>query len=120
MIRISDSNIGVAITFEGNIKEIARKINYNEIVSIRGRRFSESSRGVTDLDAKIEFLSEDDYGKLQDIFLLSNKKLEIEDLDTGKIYMDYYISSNSLSLDRYEDFIEKIYYYKGGLTLFKR
>ncbi len=120
MIRVTDKNIGVSVNFEGSIKEIARKINHNEIISIRGRRFSESSRGVTDLETRIEFLSEDDYGRLQDIFLLSNEKLEIEDLDTGKIYIDYYISGDSLSLDRQEDFMEKIYYYKGGITLFKR
>lgn len=120
MIRISDNNIGVSVVFEGDIKEISRKINYNEIISIRGKRYTESSRGVTDLESTIDFLSESDYKKLQDIFLLSNISLEIEDLDTGKIYMGYYITGDTLSLDRYEDFMEKIYYYKGGLSLYKR
>lgn len=120
MIRITDKNIGITISFEGELREKATRINHNEIISIRGRRFSESARSVIDLEAKIEFLSDDDYNKLQDIFLLSNKALEVEDLDTGKIYVNYYIIGDSLSLDRYEDFIEKIYYYKGGITLQKR
>lgn len=120
MIQIYDSTLGITLTFQGKIKEIAKKMNYNEVTSIYGRRFSESVRKVIDLETTIEFLDELSYKKLQDIFMFSNGELEIHNIDTGKMYRGYIIGGDSLSLDEFEDFDNKILYYKGGLLLNKR
>lgn len=120
MINIYDEELGIAIDIEGVLKEVARKINNNEIISIRGSRFSEKSRSVIDLDLTIKYISEDKYKQLQDIFLYSNNKLYIENLDEGKAYKNYYIQGDTLSLDKYEDYENEKYYYKGGISLYKR
>lgn len=120
MIRITDNRIGVQILFEGKIKEVSKKINFNELTSIRGGRFTESVRGVKDLEVTINYIAENDYNRLQDIFLLSNNSLEVENIDTGKIYVGYFIAGDTISLDEYEDYENKNYYYKGGLNLYKR
>ena len=120
MINIYDEELGISINLEGNLKEIARKINNNEIISIRGSRFSEKSRSVIDLDLNIKYISEEKYKQLQDIFLYSNSELYIENLDEGRIYKNYYIQGDTLSLDKYEDYENEKYYYKGGISLFKR
>ena len=81
---------------------------------------SEKSRSVIDLDLTIKYISEDKYKQLQDIFLYSNNKLYIENLDEGKAYKNYYIQGDSMSLDEYEDIDNQVYYYKGTLILNKR
>lgn len=120
MIQIYDSSLGISITFLGKIKEISRKMNYNEVISIYGRRFSESVRNVTDLEIAIDFVSEGGYKKLQDIFMLSTGELEIQNIDSGKTYRGYIIGGDTFSLDEFENFEDKSLYYKGGLNLLRR
>lgn len=120
MIRILCEDIGTQVLCKGKIKGVLRKLHFNEIVSIKGGRFTESVRGVKDLEVTVDYMSEEDYEKLQDVFLFSNTKLEIEDIDTGKIYVSYYIGGDTLTLEQHEDYINRNYYYKGGFSLLKR
>ena len=120
IINIYDEELGVSINIEGSLKEVARKINSNEIVSIRGTRFSEKSRSVIDLDLTIKYINENNYRQLQDIFLYSINKLYIENLDEGTVYKNYYIQGDTFSLDKYEDYENEEYYYKGSISLYKR
>lgn len=120
MIEIEDITLGIVVNLDGKIKETPRKVNYQEIVSIRGVRFTEQARGVIDLSLDITYIDEDNYKKLQDIFLYSNNSLSIENLDKGKMYKNYYIQGDSMSLDEYEDIDNQVYYYKGTLILNKR
>ena len=120
MIIVYDSMLGIEVELEGSVKETPKKINYSEITTIRGSVFSESSRGVINLSLTIDYITEEDYYRLTDIFLYGNNSLLIEDLDTGRTYKNYFIQGESLSLDRMVDYDSKTYYYKGGLNIFKR
>lgn len=120
MIYIYDEDLGTTVTLEGYLEETMRKRNFNEITTIRGGMISEHSRGVKDLTLNITYITESEYKKLQDIFLYSNERLYIEDEDRGVPYNNYFIQGETLSLTEYEDFENQIYYYKGGITLYKR
>lgn len=120
MINIYDSSLGVDCNLDGVIKEVGRKRNYNEITSIRGKVFTESSRPVKDIDLEVVYMDEDDYNKLMDIFLYSNKNLIISDIDSGKIYSNYFIKGDTFSLERKIDDGNKVYYYKGNISIWKR
>lgn len=120
MIIIYDNFLGINIKLEGSIQEIPKKMNYSEIITIRGSILSESSRSVINLNLTINFLNETGYKKLQDIFLYGNKKLLIEDLSTGKTYNNYFIQGDTLNLESLEDVDMKKFYYKGGINLNKR
>lgn len=120
MLVIYDAKLGVDCNLEGNLYEVGRKRNYNEITSIRGRIFTESSRPVKDLEIEVMYMSEDEYNKLMDMFLYSNDTLLISNTDDGKIYSNYFIKGDSFSLERKLNDKLKEYYYKGNITVWKR
>lgn len=119
MIKITEEKLGLNIVLDGDIKEIPTKINHNEIISIYGFRFTESARSVIDIQVNISYLDEQGYKDLQDIFLYSRGNIIVENLDKGRIYKNYYINGNTMSLDEYEDMELRNYYYKGTLLLNK-
>lgn len=119
MIHIYDEKIGAYIYFAGSITETPKRIGVNTIISTRGKRLQEYVRGVTDLSIEIYSMSEQDYNTLKGMFLNPNSTLYIEDIDTGKTYVDYLFSDESISLNRLEDYGKKQYYYKGNVNLMK-
>lgn len=119
MINIFDDTLGLSVTLEGKIKEIPKKINHNEIISIQGFRFTEMSRGVIDISLDIIYINETNYRTLQDLFLYSKGTLIIENLDRGQVYKNYYIQGDTINLDEYENLEEQEYYYKGNILLNK-
>lgn len=120
MIEIYDESLGLSVVFQGKIKEIPKKRGYTEIESIRGQKFSEHLRGVINLSIEIIHMSLEDYEKLKQIFLSSNKTLTLDNLSKGNSYYGYYIIGDTLTLDEYEDFDNKTFYYKGELSLERR
>lgn len=120
MISIYESNMDILINIEyGSIQKTPKKRNYNEITSLKGVVFQEFSRGVIDLTITIDYMSEEDYEKLELVFLNSVDKLVIEEYDTGKIYNNYMIQGDSLSLTSQENYSTGELYYKGNLVLYR-
>lgn len=120
MIHIKDNKLNLDIYFDGSIKEISSKKGYTKITSTRGVDFTEHIRGVINLQITIDYLTKEDYEKLKLMFFNSSSGLLINEDTTSKTYSNYYIDGETLSLDSYEDYINKIYYYKGGISLNKQ
>lgn len=119
MIHLYDETVGIYIYLDGRISETPTRLGANTIMSTRGRRFQEYTRSVIDLTLEVYHMSEEDYNSLKAMFLNPNSTLYIEDLDTGKTYIDYLFSDDRMSLSRMEDYGNKRYYYKGSLNLIK-
>lgn len=120
MIYIYDKKNNTHISLEGEIKEDINKRGYTEIMSTRGLCFQEHTRSVIDVNIDIRYLSNEDYNKLKLLFMTSKSSLFLEDDDTGSIYSDYIFKGSSLSLSKEQDYDNKVYYYKGTLSLMKK
>ena len=118
MINISGK--GINIILDGKIKRTPALRGYNSIETVRGVVKTEHTRGVVNIDIDITHIDHYNYEKLEVLFLSKNNKLEIEDIDRGVIYTNYYITGESLTLDEKEDLINCEYYYTGLLRLSKR
>ena len=119
MIEIYDYNLDIRVILKGKIKEIPKKLGYTDIVSIHGKRFSETVRAVIDLNIVIDYLDENNYIVLKDIFMYSHSALEITDTIRGVSYRGYSMAGDTFSLEDYEDFEKKQLYYKGTINLIR-
>ena len=119
MIEVYDYNLDMRVQLKGKIKEVPKKLGYTDIVSIHGKRFSESVRVVIDLNIVIDYLDEDNYTALKDIFMYSHGTLEINDIVRGITYRGYSMTGDTFSLEDYEDFDKKKLYYKGTISLIR-
>ena len=118
MIHIYDETLGNYVYFHGHVTENPKRLGVKTVMSTRGRRYQEYTRGVIELTLEIHSMSEEDYNSLVAMFL-SPSTLYIEDLDTAKTYIDYLFADEGISLNRMEDYGNKQYYYKGNINLMK-
>lgn len=119
MIKITNIETGLSVIFKGSISRIPTKRNYNKITTIRGQELVEQVRGVINISLQIEEMNESEYFKLEKLFLFENNSLEITDIGKGNSYVNYFIDSETLNLERKEDYSKKEYYYTGNLNINK-
>lgn len=120
MIIINDTNSGLSCTCVGKLSRQPSKRGYSEIESIRGQVFTEKVRSVINLNLTIDEMSEEDYFTLEKMFISDNMSLDIEDVDRGVEYSNYFIKGDSIQLEENENYDTKEYYYAGSLVLAKR
>lgn len=118
MIYIRSNNY--TIELEGKIKRLPSLRGYNVIETVNGKMKSEKTRGVVNLNINIMYINEDEYNKLETLFLTRNNKIDIEDVEKGIYYTNYYIDSDMLDLEEKEDMSTYGYYYVGNLKFSKR
>lgn len=118
MIKMSSN--GIVVMFKGRLETIPTKRGLNVITTNIGAEKSESLRGVVNLSARIEYITEENYENLTTMFLTSNNKIDIEDMNRGRYFPNYYITGESIQLEEKEDIENNAYYYVGGIQLNKR
>lgn len=118
MIRITSN--GISVLFEGTIKRIPTKRGLVKTITNIGMDKTEFVRGVVNIVITIDYMTEDDYDRLSTIFITANNKIDIEDMDRGRYFSNYYIEGETLDLDEKEDVESNTYYYIGGIQLNKR
>ncbi|MGL6185540.1 MAG: hypothetical protein ACRC1T_09210 [Clostridium chrysemydis] len=118
MIKISSS--GISVFFEGSIKRLPSKRGLSKTTTNVGLDKTEFVRGVVNLSITIDYMTEDDYDKLTTMFISSNNRIDIEDMNRGRYFSNYYIDGEMLELDEKEDIENNTYYYVGGIQLNKR
>lgn len=120
MIVITDTNSGITCMCAGSLSRQPSKRGHNEIESIRGQVFTEQVRSVINLTLTIKEMPEEMYFNLEKIFMSEDSNLEIEDVDRGIEYTNYYIKGDSLQLEEDENYETKEYFYTGSVVLAKR
>lgn len=118
MIKISSNNM--SIVFDGSIKRVPAKRGLSKTTTNVGLEKTEFVRGVVNLHITIDYMTEDDYEKLITVFISSNNKIDIEDMNRGRYFSNYYIDGETLEFDEKEDIEYNTYYYIGGMQLNKR
>lgn len=119
MIQLYNEYLNINIDMEGSITETPKRMNYSTITTNRGMVIQEYSRGVINITIDIKYMTSNNYEDLRTLFLYSDNKFIIEDLDNGSIYKGYGIEGETLSLTKEQDIVNGEYYYKGGLSLCK-
>lgn len=117
---MKDLKTGISIYFEGKISRKPTKLGVVETETNLGARKSEHTRAVIDLEIRVDYMSEENYDNLEKLFMVSNNKINLEDIDRGKYYSGYFIYGDSLEFSEQEDIENNAYYYTGGLQLKKR
>lgn len=117
MISIYDNTLGISVILNGKLKEIPKKRGYNEIETIRGNKIKEYIKSVINLNLTIDYIDEENYEKLKQLFLFSTTNIKIVNDKNNKIYNNYMIIGDTLSLEEYENFIDSTLYYKGEIIL---
>lgn len=112
-------NKGVVIELEGKIKRLPSLRGYNSIETVHGVLKTERTRGVVNISIDIMYINDEEYRKLETLFLTNNNKVDIEDVDKGVYYTNYFIQGDSLNLEEKEDLSVYGYYYTGNLQLNK-
>lgn len=116
---ILKSNNGLSVSLKGRIGRNPTKRGNNIIETNLGLEKTESTRSVINLQLTIQYITEEEYYKLETMFLTS-ESVDIEDTNKGVYYSRYYIAGDTMSLEEKEDAEDKAYYYVGGIQLNKR
>lgn len=116
MIKLETTSLGCEL--KGQIKTTATKRGYNSVQTIYGQEKQEYTRGVINISLTVDYISDDNYEKLLDIFLSGNET-SISDVVQGGEYVDYIISGETLNLVKNVDFEKRKYYYSGTIELHK-
>lgn len=119
MIIFENKEFNYKVEFEGSLETVPTKIGSNETTTIYGRRVSEVTRFVFDIDVTINYLRELDYKNLAIMFGMAHD-VNIKDSETGEYYTGYYIFGDTLVLEKKEDYKNKEFYRSGSLRLNKR
>ncbi|MGL6101210.1 MAG: hypothetical protein ACRCZ9_11710 [Fusobacteriaceae bacterium] len=111
---------GIEVRIDGAITAIPTVRNQVTTTTVFGSEKTESVRGVINISVRVECITEDDYDKLITLFLVANNRVDVEDMDRGKFYSNYYITGESIQFEEKEDVKNNAYYYVGGMNLNKR
>lgn len=116
---ILKSNNGLTVNLKGRINRSPTKRGNSVIETNLGLEKTENIRGVINLQLTIQYITEEEYYKLETMFLTS-QSVDIEDSNKGVYYSKYYIAGDTMSLEEKEDVENKAYYYVGGIQFNKR
>lgn len=116
MIKLETTSLGCEL--KGVITTTVTKRGYNSVETIYGQEKQEYTRGVINITLTVNYMSDDNYEKLFDIFLSGNE-ISISDVTQGGEYIDYIISGETLNLVKNVDFEKRQYYYSGSIELHK-
>ncbi|MGL6024874.1 MAG: hypothetical protein ACRC0F_09665 [Cetobacterium sp.] len=105
---------------DGKITIVPTIRNQVTTTTTLGSEKTEFIRGVINISVRVEYITDTNYDKLITLFLIANNRVDIEDMDRGKYYSNYYITGESIQFEENEDMQNNAYYYVGGINLNKR
>ena len=113
------SDTGLKVELKGRISRVPSKRGLVVTETSLGVEKSENTRSVVNISVNIQYITEDEYFKLETMFMTANS-IDIEDSNKGVYYSKYYIVGADIQLEEKEDVENNAYYYVGGIQLNKR